>query len=100
MSSRRRQKQQERMVRNIVYTVGIAIVAIPLLFLGLFSIMKNGNPCDLYGERDEIDDRPGWCSAIYGYDSVAIVVGNTPKFTSSKIRHEEQGNINRFFLSD
>ncbi|MBR5046175.1 hypothetical protein IKX73_00900 [Candidatus Saccharibacteria bacterium] len=99
MSSRRRQKQQERMMRNFVYTVGAAVIAVPLLFLGFSSIIKTGNPCDLYGNRDEISGRSGWCSTRYGYDKVAIVVGNTQNSPVPKLDEKSKEIITDAFFS-
>lgn len=100
MSSRRRQKQQERMMRNFAYMFGAAIIALPLLFFCFSSILnKNNSPCDLYGNRNEISGRPGWCSTKYGYDKVAIVVGNTQNSPVPKLDEKSKEIITDAFFS-
>ena len=100
MSSRRRQKQQERMMRNFAYMFGAAIIALPLLFFGFSSIVnKSGSSCDLYGNRDEISGHPGWCSTKYGYDKVAIVVGNTQNSPVPKLDEKSKEIITDAFFS-
>ena len=99
MSSRRQQKQQERMIKTAILAICGTIVAAIALVFGISSLTKNSNPCDLYGDRDEIEGRSGWCSTYHGYDKVAIVVGNTQNSPVPKLDEKSKEIITDAFFS-
>lgn len=101
MSRRRRQKQQEQ-TRNMIIIV--AAVLLTVLFGGRIFRNDNVNSGDcgnLYDAREEVAGQKGWCTTKYGYDKVAIVVGNTQNSPVPKIDNKSKEIIaDAFFMAD